>query len=65
MNGPRATGGEYTGKHRRDNGPGAKPPAWPVRPESHPRPESYARPDRYARPEPYGRPDAGQWPDAR
>ena len=64
MNGPRATGGEYTGKHRRSNGPGAKPPAWPVRPERYGRPEPYARPERYGRPEPYGRPEAGQWPDA-
>jgi hypothetical protein len=44
MNGPRATDGEYTGKHRRNSGPGARPPAWPVRAESYGRPESYARP---------------------
>jgi rSAM/selenodomain-associated transferase 1 len=28
MNGPRNTGREYTGKHRRPSGPGAMPPAW-------------------------------------
>jgi hypothetical protein len=38
MNGPRRTGPEYTGKHRRPTGPGALPPAWaaqPARPEPH------------------------------
>jgi hypothetical protein len=34
MNGPRSTGPEYTGKHRRDSGPGALPPAWGSRADS-------------------------------
>jgi glycosyltransferase A (GT-A) superfamily protein (DUF2064 family) len=37
MNGPRSSGREYTGKHRRDSGPGVLPPAWAVRAESYPR----------------------------
>ena len=44
MNGPRSTGPEYTGKHRRDSGPGVLPPAWGGgRTESYARAESYAR----------------------
>ena len=34
MNGPRNTGQEYTGKHRRDSGPGVLPPAWGGRPSA-------------------------------
>jgi hypothetical protein len=77
MNGPRSTGPEYTGKHRRDSGPGVLPPAWPRRPESYSRPEPYSRPESYSRPAPdsrlgsgaAARPglrlESGQWPDAR
>ena len=61
MNGPRSTGPEYTGKHRRDSGPGVLPPAWPRRPESYGRPESYARAESNGRPDSYGRPA----PDSR
>ena len=63
MNGPRATGPEYTGKHRRPTGPGALPPAWPAQ---------AARPAQSARPEPHLRsvpppvsPEPGQWADGR
>jgi hypothetical protein len=75
MNGPRATDGEYTGKHRRNSGPGVKPPAWPVRAESYARPADGRpgsgaaarpglRPESGFRPAPGFRPEAGQWPDA-
>ena len=57
MNGPRSTGPEYTGKHRRDSGPGVLPPAWGgVRTESHARAESYGRLVVDSRPAPDGRP---------
>jgi hypothetical protein len=49
MNGPRSTGPEYTGKHRRDSGPGVLPPAWGGRSESYARTESYARPESHGR----------------
>ena len=70
MNGPRSTGPEYTGKHRRDSGPGVLPPAWPRRPDSYARPgpdgrlgsAAAARPG--LRTESGFRPEAGQWPDA-
>ena len=75
MNGPRSTGPEYTGKHRRDSGPGVLPPAW-ARAESRGRTESYARPasdGRLApgaasapalRPESGFRPEPRSWSDA-
>jgi hypothetical protein len=44
MNGPRSTGPEYTGKHRRDSGPGALPPGWGGRSESPGRPIADSRP---------------------
>jgi hypothetical protein len=67
MNGPRSTAPEYTGKHRRDSGPGVLPPAWPSRTESYARPVAEARsaPEPSRRTEPGFRPDAGRWPDAR
>ena len=71
MNGPRSTGPEYTGKHRRDSGPGVLPPAWGGRAEARARTESYARADSDGRPGltaaslPSRRPEPGQWPDAR
>ena len=70
MNGPRSAGPEYTGKHRRDSGPGVQPPAWPRRPESYARPAPDSRPGPGAatrpglRPESGIRPEAGQWLDA-
>ena len=70
MNGPRSTGPEYTGKHRRDSGPGVLPPAWGGRAEARGRAESDSRPGLTAaslpsrRPEPVFRSEAGQWPDA-
>ena len=70
MNGPRSTGPEYTGKHRRDSGPGVLPPAWPRRPDSYgrPGPDSRLGPAAAALPsrraESGFRPEAGQWPDA-
>jgi hypothetical protein len=76
MNGPRSTGPEYTGKHRRASGPGVLPPAWPSRAESRGRPDSYSRPESYGRPaldsrlgsgaaaRPALRPESGQWSDA-
>jgi hypothetical protein len=67
MNGPRSTGPEYTGKHRRDSGPGVLPPAWPSRSESYGRPVPDARPapESSRRPEAGFRADAAHWPDAR
>jgi hypothetical protein len=56
MNGPRSTSPEYTGKHRRDSGPGVLPPAWGRRSESSGRSESYARTVADSRPAPDGRP---------
>jgi hypothetical protein len=70
MNGPRSADPEYTGKHRRDSGPGVLPPAWPRRPESYARPAPDSRPGPGAatrpglRPESGIRPEAGQWLDA-
>jgi hypothetical protein len=64
MNGPRSTGPEYTGKHRRDSGPGVLPPAW-RRAESDSRPGLTAASLPSRRPEPAFRPEPGQWPDAR
>jgi len=70
MNGPRSIGPEYTGKHRRDSGPGVLPPAWGSRPESRGRPAPDSRPG----PVPAARPglrsesglrsELGQWLDA-
>ena len=57
MNGPRSTGPEYTGKHRRDSGPGVLPPAWGGgRTESYARAGSYGRLVVDSRPAPDGRP---------
>jgi hypothetical protein len=76
MNGPRSTGREYTGKHRRASGPGVMPPAWGARADSYVRPGPDGRPGPVAAPLPGFRPeaglrpeagfrsDAGQWPDA-
>jgi hypothetical protein len=76
MNGPRSTGPEYTGKHRRASGPGVLPPAWPSRAESRGRPAPDSRPGPGATARPGLRPEsgfrrepgfgseAGQWPDA-
>jgi hypothetical protein len=71
MNGPRATGQEYTGKHRRDDGPGLTgAPPWGSRAESCGRPFADGRPVPGTgpipgtRPESGFRPDAGQWADA-
>ena len=70
MNGPRSTSREYTGKHRRDSGPGVMPPAWGGRTESYARPAPDGRPGPGAAPLPGLRPEAGfrseagQWPDA-
>jgi hypothetical protein len=71
MNGPRNTGPEYTGKHRRDDGRGlggASP--WASRAESYGRPAADARPLPGAAPVPGARPDSGfrsepgSWTDA-
>jgi hypothetical protein len=70
MNDSRSTGPEYTGKHRRDSGPGVLPPAWGRRPESSSRPAAESRPGPVAAARPglrteFGfRLEAGQWPDA-
>ncbi len=70
MNGPRGIGQEYTGKHRRDSGPGALPPAWGGRAESHGRPLADSRPGPGAasmpgtRPESWFRSETGPWADA-
>ncbi|HWN63112.1 MAG TPA: hypothetical protein VNO25_20850 [Streptosporangiaceae bacterium] len=57
MNGPRSAGPEYTGKHRRDSGPGVLPPAWGRgRTESYARAESHGRPAVDSRPAPDTRP---------
>jgi hypothetical protein len=70
MNGPRSTGREYTGKHRRASGPGVMPPAWGARADSYARPGPDGRPGPVAAPLPGFRPEAGfrseagQWPDA-
>ena len=78
MNGPRSTGPEYTGKHRRDSGPGALPPAWGGRADSRGRAEAYGRPGADGRsgagappmPGPVAasaprlRPEPGMWSDA-
>jgi hypothetical protein len=72
MNGPRNLGPQYTGKHRRENGPGVLPPAWGSRPEPHPRSAADSRPvpggsplpGAGAVPLPGVRPEPGPWPDA-
>ena len=70
MNDPRSTGPEYTGKHRRDSGPGVLPPVWGRRPESYGRSAAESRPGPVAAARPglrteFGfRLEAGQWPDA-
>ena len=70
MNGPRGIGQEYTGKHRRDSGPGVLAPAWGGRAESHGRLLADSRPGPGAvpmprtRPESWFRPEAGPWADA-
>jgi hypothetical protein len=70
MNGPRSTGPEYTGKHRRDSGPGVLPPAWGSRPEARSRPAPDSRPGPVPaarpglRPESGLRSELGQWLDA-
>jgi hypothetical protein len=56
MNGPRSAGPEYTGKHRRDSGPGVLPPAWGGRTRSYARAESYGRLAVDSRPAPDSRP---------
>jgi hypothetical protein len=75
MNGSRSTGREYTGKHRRDSGPGlADPVPWAGRaewydpldgrpvPGATPRPAT--RPEPRFRPESGFRPETGPWTDA-
>jgi hypothetical protein len=70
MNGPRNIGREYTGKHRRDSGPGVLPPAWgsraepPGRPAADGRPGPAAVPTPGAVPMPGFRPESGLWADA-
>jgi hypothetical protein len=76
MNGPRNTGPEYTGKHRRDSGPGALPPAWGSRADSRARADSRSRPAADGRSgagapptsvsgaAPGLRPESGMWSDA-
>jgi hypothetical protein len=70
MNGPRSTGPEYTGKHRRDSGPGVLPPVWPTRAESYGRAAPDSRAGQVAaalpgrRTESGFRPEAGNRPDA-
>jgi hypothetical protein len=70
MNGPRRTGPEYTGKHRRPTGPGALPPAWGGRAEAYGRPAQDSRPIPGVTPLPTTRPESGfrsepeQWADA-
>ncbi len=73
MNGPRSSGREYTGKHRRDSGPGVLPPAWAVRtelPARRPAPDARAKggpgnaPPGMLRTEARFRSDPGLWPDA-
>jgi hypothetical protein len=80
MTGPRGTGREYTGKHRRDGGPGALPPTWGGRAEPNGRPVADGRTAPGATPMPGPgaaslpgpgaaslpgfRPEPGQWADA-
>ena len=64
MNGPRNLGQEYTGKHRRNSGPGALPPGWGGRTESYARSAPDSRPGPGAAPLPSARPEAGLWPEA-
>jgi len=65
MNGPRSIGREYTGKHRRDIGPGVLPPAWgrAESPDRRPGPGPASLPG--SLPESGFRPEQGPWPDAR
>jgi hypothetical protein len=74
MNGPRNTGQEYTGKHRRDGALGLAGPrhqvSWGGRADSYGRPNADARPVPGAgpvagtRPESGFRPETGPWADA-
>jgi hypothetical protein len=72
MNGPRDMGREYTGKHRRDSGPGVLPPAWggraepsgPSAADGWPGPAAVPMPGSAAVPMPGFRPEPGQWADA-
>ena len=72
MNGLRDIGREYTGKHRRDSGPGVLPPARGSRAEPHGRPVADGRTALGATPMPGPgaaslpgfRPGSGQWTDA-
>jgi hypothetical protein len=76
MNGPRDIGREYTGKHRRDSGPGVLPPAWGSRAEPPGRPAADGWPGLAASPMrgtvslpgvtpmPGFRSEPGQWADA-
>ncbi len=64
MNGPRNTGREYTGKHRRDDGRGmAGASPWAARAESYGRPVADARPLPGVAPIPGTRPDSGFRPE--
>ena len=73
MTGPRNTGQEYTGKHRRDSGPGVLPPAWGGRAElpgwpaadGRPGPAGLTMPGPGAAPPPWFPPEPGPWADAR
>jgi len=72
MNGPRSVGPEYTGKHRRDGGPGmAAPLPWRSRPDSYGglvppdgRPVPGTAPMPGPRLESGFRPEMGPWTDA-
>jgi hypothetical protein len=69
MNGSRSTGREYTGKHRRDGGPGLADPAPRAgRAELYGpldgRPVPVAAPIRGTWPESGFRPETGPWTDA-
>ena len=71
MNGPHSAGPEYTGKHRRDSGPGGLP-AWAGQaggygtsmPVSDGRPVPEGGPVEGSWPEPALRPETGRWFDA-
>ena len=72
MSGPRDTRREYTGKHRRDSGPGVLPPAWGGRAEDAARPVADGRTASGATPMPGPGgawrpgfwPESGQWTNA-
>jgi hypothetical protein len=76
MNGLRDIGREYTGKHRRDSGPGVLPPAWGSRaePPGGPAVDGWPGPAAGpmrgivsipgALPMPWFRSEPGQWADA-